>query len=147
MGTFKEMISESPVGKRGRTSIIDAQAHITPELEKKFDKIVKELGGVTVATVLLNKIKVAPVGTSDSVLKRYKDNNVITAHKMNEVSENKYEELLLKNHIKIKSKFETKYGTEFILAKKYDNNDIKKALKDFKVTFSKDDDNSIFVSK
>jgi len=61
-----------------------------------------------------------------------------------ELNENEYENVLLKNNIKIKSKFETKFGTEFKLAKKYDEDDIKKILKNYKVSF---DDDSIFVSK
>jgi len=145
---------ESPVGQRGRTSVKDAHAHITPELEKEFFKIIKKLGGIQVAKVMLNKISVAPISTSDSVLKRYQDSNYIQADKLKksnktlkeefELNENEYEDILIKNNIKIKSKFETKFGTEFQLAKKYDKEDIKKALKGFKVTF---DGNSIFVTK
>ena len=152
---FVQLI-ESPVGQRGRTSVKDAHAHITPELEKEFFKIIKKLGGIQVAKVMLNKISVAPIGTSDSVLKRYQDSNHLQADRLKklgagkkvlkeeDLNENEYEDILIKNHIKIKSKFETKFGTEFQLAKKYDEEDIKKALKSFKVTF---DGNSIFVSK
>ena len=148
MKTFKEMaINESPVGQRGRTSVKDAQVHITPELEKQFFKIVKELGGKTVAFVLLNKISYTSIGTNDSVLKRYKDSNEITSKKLHEdveLNENEYEDVLLKHNIKIKSKFETKFGTEFKLAKKYDDKKIRDILKNYNVAFS---DDSIFVSK
>jgi hypothetical protein len=149
MNTFTQLF-ESPVGSRGRTSVKDAHAHITPELEKEFFKIVKRLGGKTVANVLLNKITVAPIGTSDSVLKRYQDSNHIHSSKIkktlkedNKLNENVFEDILIKNHIKIKSKFETKFGTEFQLAKKYDEEEIKKILTGYKVTF---DGNSIFVT-
>jgi hypothetical protein len=146
---------ESPVGSRGRTSVKDAHAHITPELEKEFFKIVKKLGGKTVASVLLNKITVAPIGTSDSVLKRYQDSNHIQSDRLKksnkplkentmDINENVYEDILIKHNIKIKSKFETKFGTEFQLAKKYDEDNIRHILNGYKVTF---DGNSIFVTK
>lgn len=64
--------------------------------------------------------------------------------KLSVINENEYEDVLIKNHIKIKSKFETKFGTEFKLAKKYNNDDIQKILKNYKVSF---DGDSIFVSK
>lgn len=44
---------ESPVGMPGRTGSADADAHVTPELRAEFKKIVKQLGGKTVAKKLL----------------------------------------------------------------------------------------------
>jgi hypothetical protein len=48
-------IIESPVGQVGRTGVMDAETYInnTPELRSEFRKIVKKLGGVTVAFNLL----------------------------------------------------------------------------------------------
>jgi hypothetical protein len=148
---FKELL-ESPVGKKGRTSVKDAHAHISPELEKEFFKLVKLMGGKTVADVLLNNITVATVGTSDSNLKKYQDNNHVDATKGRKINEDHddivektdAETLLGKANIKIKSKFETKFGSEFVLAKKYPEDEVKKALDGHRVTF---DGTSIFVSK
>jgi len=151
---FSELV-ESPVGKKGRTSLKDAIAHISPELEKEFFKLVKAMGGKTVANVLLNNITVAPVGTADSVLKRYQDQNHNQSDKLKksrQIKESGLEEkaeisdaegVLISKNIKIKSKFETKFGTEFKLAKKYSEQEIKKVLHDYRVTF---DEDSIFVS-
>jgi len=52
------------------------------------------------------------------------------------------EEILRKNNFKIKKKYGTKFGTEFVMAKEYPHEDIKKALKGFKLIF---DENSVFV--
>jgi hypothetical protein len=48
-------MSESPVGQVGRTGVMDAETYInnSPELRSEFRKIVKKLGGVTVAFNLL----------------------------------------------------------------------------------------------
>ena len=54
----------------------------------------------------------------------------------------KADEILRRNNFKIKSTFSTKFGTEYLMAKKYDEEDIKKVLKDFNIKF---DDKSIFV--
>jgi len=131
--TFKKMV-ESPVGQVGRTGKNDAVNHVTPELEKKFMKIVKELGGKTVARELITKMN----SKSDKISKDG-DETLFTESK----SFSEAEDLLIKNNIKIKSKFSTKFGIEFILMKKYKDEEIKKALKDFSVTF---DGDSIFVS-
>lgn len=147
----KEKLNESPVGDRGRTSVKDAHAHITPELEKEFFKVVQKIGGKTVANVLLNKITIATVGTSDSNLKKYQDNNFITARKnrgsLTEVEIlmelEAIEDILIKNNIKIRSKFSTKFGTEFILFKTPNKDEITDLLKNYKVSF---DNKSIFVS-
>jgi len=57
MKTFKELaygLSESPVGKVGRTKDSEAKEHIeNTDIEKRFKKIVKELGGKAVAKHLL----------------------------------------------------------------------------------------------
>ena len=47
-------INESPVGMVGRTGKVDAQNHISPELLKRFSQVVKELGGKTVARMLID---------------------------------------------------------------------------------------------
>lgn len=57
MKSFRELTSESAVGKVGRTSGLEAAAHIEANgLEKKFAKIVRELGGKTAARLLLAKM-------------------------------------------------------------------------------------------
>jgi|SaaInl8_200m_RNA_FD_contig_61_766361_length_3315_multi_10_in_0_out_0_3 hypothetical protein len=61
LAAMKGSLTESPVGIVGRTGEVDADAHITPELIKRFKKIVKELGGKTVATKLLNSMGIMPV--------------------------------------------------------------------------------------
>jgi hypothetical protein len=38
----------------GRTGKVDAQNHISPELLKRFAQVVKELGGKTVARMLID---------------------------------------------------------------------------------------------
>ena len=53
MSEFKTFLDESAVGLVGRTGTKDAQAHVTPELRAEFKKIVKKLGGKTVARQLL----------------------------------------------------------------------------------------------
>lgn len=53
---FKNYLDESPVGAIGRTGKYDAEAHVTPELQKEFMNIVKKLGGKTVARLLLNQM-------------------------------------------------------------------------------------------
>ena len=53
MTNFKEALKESAVGMVGRTGAIDAKAHVTAELRAEFKKIVKKLGGKTVARQLL----------------------------------------------------------------------------------------------
>lgn len=47
-------INESAVGEIGRTSKADAEAHITPELQAEFEKIIKQIGGKAVARALLD---------------------------------------------------------------------------------------------
>jgi hypothetical protein len=49
-------INESAVGTPGRTTEKDAEEHINDELIAEFKKIVKKLGGKTVAKVLLDKL-------------------------------------------------------------------------------------------
>ena len=54
MKSFRDIIVESPVGKVGRTKDCEAIEHIEKSnLAKQFRKIVKELGGKTVARQLL----------------------------------------------------------------------------------------------
>lgn len=48
------LLSESAVGAPGRTSKADAEAHITPELQAEFEKIIKQIGGKAVARALLD---------------------------------------------------------------------------------------------
>lgn len=52
-GILKKDLKESPVGKVGRTGSADAANHVTAELRAEFKKIVKKLGGKTVARQLL----------------------------------------------------------------------------------------------
>lgn len=49
-------MNESAVGERGRTSVKDAEEFITDEKIAEFSKIVKKLGGKTVARLLLSKL-------------------------------------------------------------------------------------------
>ena len=46
-------LKESPVGSVGRTGASDAKAHVNAKLRAEFKKIVKALGGKTVARQLL----------------------------------------------------------------------------------------------
>jgi len=137
---------ESPVGVIGRTSVQDAILHITPELERKFNQIVKELGGKVVARILLDKISafnaIDKLEGKDSDLKKYQTKNQIDAKKNLKESIQNPEDVLIKHNIKIKQKFSTKFGIQFDLAKKYTESEIKKALVDFKYKL---DGNSIFV--
>lgn len=56
----KKFIMESAVGKPGRTTEKDAEEHINDELVAEFKKIIKKLGGKTVAKVLLDKLSTKP---------------------------------------------------------------------------------------
>lgn len=49
-------INESAVGTPGRTTVKDAEDHIDDELVAEFRKIIKKIGGKTVAKVLLDKL-------------------------------------------------------------------------------------------
>jgi hypothetical protein len=51
-----EVTNESPVGYVGRTGKAEAEAHVTPELEKRFKDIIKEMGGKTVAKELMSRM-------------------------------------------------------------------------------------------
>ncbi len=54
---FKDYLSESPVGSAGRTGAADADAHIaSTAVGKDFAKMVKLLGGKTIAMKLLNSL-------------------------------------------------------------------------------------------
>lgn len=53
-------LGESAVGKPGRTTEKDAEEHINDELVAEFKKIIKKLGGKTVAKVLLDKLSTKP---------------------------------------------------------------------------------------
>ena len=53
-------LNESAVGKPGRTTEKDAEEHINDELVAEFKKIIKKLGGKTVAKVLLDKLSTKP---------------------------------------------------------------------------------------
>ena len=54
----QKTLDESAVGMVGRTGRGDADTHLTsnPDLIRRFKKIVRELGGKTVAHLLLKKI-------------------------------------------------------------------------------------------
>ena len=46
-------LDESPVGSVGRTDAKSALSHLTPELKKRFRKLLKDVGGKTVMRYLL----------------------------------------------------------------------------------------------
>jgi len=48
-----DTLGESAVGARGRTDSQSALAHLTPELKKRFRKLLKDVGGKTVMRYLL----------------------------------------------------------------------------------------------
>ena len=56
----KKFIMESAVGAPGRTTVKDAEDHINDELVAEFKKIIKKIGGKTVAKVLLDKLGAKP---------------------------------------------------------------------------------------
>jgi len=57
MKSFRDLIKESPVGMVGRTGTMDAQMHIdNSDIKNEFKKIVKKLGGKTVAKALLDNM-------------------------------------------------------------------------------------------
>lgn len=56
----KKFIMESAVGAPGRTTVKDAEDHIDDELVAEFKKIIKKIGGKTVAKVLLDKLGQKP---------------------------------------------------------------------------------------
>lgn len=55
-----EQVDESAVGAPGRTTVKDAEDHIDDELVTEFKKIIKKIGGKTVAKVLLDKLGQKP---------------------------------------------------------------------------------------
>ena len=58
MKSFRDIITESPVGQVGRTKDHEAAEHIENSGSvKKFRKLIKELGGIQVTQQLLNKFK------------------------------------------------------------------------------------------
>jgi len=70
-------------------------------------------------------------------------NAQIISEKTEKTQDNKDpEEILRKNNFKIKKKYGTKFGVEFDMAKEYPQEEIKKALKGFKLIF---DGKSVFV--
>jgi len=108
MKTFKEL-AESPVGKVGRTKDHEAQEHIEgTNLEVKFRKLVKELGGKNVAKQLLAKMDI-------------KDRKPVT-----EGTETP-EKYLRNSGYKIKDEEPTKEGKELIF---YKEKDAQNALQD-----------------
>ena len=67
MITFKDMLKESAVGLVGRTGAADAKAHVGEALRAEFKKIVKKIGGKTVARQLLAEMNAGgPIVESDS---------------------------------------------------------------------------------
>lgn len=83
-------------------------------------------------------------------MKKFKDifkqkvENVKEIKKVNIINEANTdpEDILIKNNIKIKKKYGTKFGTEFELAKTYDKDKLNKILKSFDIMI---DGNSVFV--
>lgn len=60
---FKEFLDESPVGSKGRTGANDAKNHISDDLIKEFNALIKKMGGKTVARQILGGFK--PVKKAD----------------------------------------------------------------------------------
>jgi len=48
-----DTLGESAVGARGRTDAQSALNHLSPELKKRFRKLLKDVGGKTVMRLLL----------------------------------------------------------------------------------------------
>ena len=111
--TIKELM-ESPVGFVGRTKKSEAEEHIAnTDLEKKFKKIVKELGGKTVARQLLATLDSKGDTPEDKGIYESKDQTPA--------------EYLRKAGFKIKSEEPTKKGIELEF---YKDKDSKSALED-----------------
>jgi len=118
MKTFRDIVTESPVGSRGRTGKIDAQAHIEASgLEKEFIKVVKKLGGKTVARELLSRMN-----TKSEIVSPEGDKTL--AEKKAE-SPAKY---LRDSGYKIKSEEPTKNGSEIEFFKDKDAKSAKEDL-------------------
>ncbi len=63
---LKKELKESAVGLVGRTGVADAANHVTASLRAEFKKIVKRLGGKTVARQLLAEMNAGgPLGESN----------------------------------------------------------------------------------
>jgi hypothetical protein len=86
--SYRTLFLDSAVGDKGRTTELDAENHITnnPELIKQFLKIVKQLGGKSVAMKILsgfnpancplnNEISEAKTSV-ESVIKHLKDSGI-----------------------------------------------------------------------
>ena len=69
---FETAIDESAVGMVGRTGVADAKAHVGAELRAEFKKIVKKIGGKTVARQLLAEMNAGgPI--EEEILKEEED--------------------------------------------------------------------------
>jgi len=67
MENFTELF-ESAVGSVGRTGAADAKAHVGPDLRAEFKKIVKKIGGKTVARQLLAEMNAGgPIEETDQI--------------------------------------------------------------------------------
>jgi len=97
-----------------------------------------------------DKISVtSPEGDKDFSYKDYKKAINFIKNVQKDLYESKPEDvidtpetILRRNNFKIKSVHGTKFGTEFIFAKQYEDKDIQEILKDFKLKF---DGKSVFV--
>ena len=56
--TFRKLVSESPVGSKGRTTHADADEYIdnNPQIVEEFRKIVNGMGGKSVARRVLDRM-------------------------------------------------------------------------------------------
>jgi len=73
MDNFSNLF-ESAVGLVGRTGAADAKAHVSAELRAEFKKVVKALGGKTVARQLLAEMNAGgPIEESSTFEKRAKE--------------------------------------------------------------------------
>jgi hypothetical protein len=117
--SFKEIISESAVGKVGRTSKTDAERFIeeNPDVILQFRALIKKVGGKTVAKRIMDLVQV----------------KLPHELKIHEAQGKKPEELLRTKGFKIKLVTPTSFGTQIELSKQYEDDEIKELLKDFTI--------------
>jgi hypothetical protein len=117
--TFKSIMSESAVGKVGRTSGTDAERFIeeNPDVILQFRALIKKVGGKTVAKRIMDLVQV----------------KLPQELKIHEAQGKKPEELLRNKGFKIKLVTPTSFGTQIELSKKYEDAEVKELLKDFTI--------------
>jgi len=147
--SFKEYLTE-------KKQFSDKQEEIVKKIKSKYKAEVK-LGGYDNNTLIVLDDELGQIGWITQ--KELKDWDKIISKRLKELkktvsepkslpkgyykeSKESAEELLRTNGFKIKSVFGTSFGTEYVMAKKYDEDDIKEILKDFTLKFN---DKSVFV--